>query len=406
MRTYHHHLKATFQLTGKHMLKKDIARLLLVIITTAIVINPVQTFAGENEKITPIKKQSQEKFRIGYLEGGSYSMYPAILLGIANGLQELGWLEEFSVPESVDTSKTAEIWQWFSDHISSEYIEFVADAYWSADWKKELRAKNKAAIIDRLTHEKDLDLIIANGTWAGQDLANNDHSTPVLVCSTGNPIQAEIIKSAEDSGFPHVHARVDPTRFQRQIMLFHDIIGFKKLGIAYIDTVAGRSYAAVEDVRKMSQEIGFTLEECLLPDKVEGQALTDLTIDCHKKLAPKIDAMYITIQTGITLQGMPQLLAPLEASKIPTFSQAGSREVEHGVLLSISQANYRYVSKFHAETIARIFNGTPPNNIGQVFEAPPKIAINIAEAEVIGFNPSVDILSAADEIYNEIKVTD
>ena len=61
---------------------------------------------------------------------------------------------------------------------------------------------------------------------------------------------------------------------------------------------------------------------------------------------------------------------------------------------------------FHAETIAKVFNGAAPGDLVQVFEDPPKIAINIAEAEKIGFNPSVDILSAADEIFNEIEVAE
>ncbi len=39
----------------------------------------------------------------------------------------------------------------------------------------------------------------------------------------------------------------------------------------------------------------------------------------------------------------------------------------------------------------------------QLFEEPPKIAINIKTAEIIGFDPPVDILLAADEIFQEIE---
>ncbi len=34
---------------------------------------------------------------------------------------------------------------------------------------------------------------------------------------------------------------------------------------------------------------------------------------------------------------------------------------------------------------------------------PPKIAINLKTAEIIGYDPPVDVLGAADEIYQEIE---
>ena len=39
----------------------------------------------------------------------------------------------------------------------------------------------------------------------------------------------------------------------------------------------------------------------------------------------------------------------------------------------------------------------------QLFEEPPKIAINLKTAELIGFDPPVDILLAADEIFQDIE---
>ncbi len=383
---------------GKHVFFKC-----LILLVSLSMIMAASAFAGKEFKVAPVKKDNGEKFRIGYLEGGKYQMYPAVLRGIVAGLAELGWIQSADIPEFEDTGDTSKIWEWLSENIRSDYLVFPADAYWSSGWDSDLRQKNKDTIISRLSGKKDIDLMIANGTWAGQDLANSDHAVPVIVCSTSNPIQAGIIKSETDSGLSHVHARVDPTRFQRQVSLFHDIVGFQTLGIAYIDTVAGRSYAAVQDIEAMAEQMGFSIERCLLPDKVEGQELVDLTAECHRKLAGKVDAVYITVQTGVTLKSLPQLMEPLNEKGIPTFSQGGSHEVEHGVLLSISQDNYRYVSMFHAETIAKVLNGASPGELDQVFEDPPKIAINIAEAEIIGFNPSVDILSAADEIYTTIE---
>ena len=38
----------------------------------------------------------------------------------------------------------------------------------------------------------------------------------------------------------------------------------------------------------------------------------------------------------------------------------------------------------------------------QLFEEPPKIAINLKTAEIIGFDPPIVLLGATDEIFHEI----
>jgi len=80
---------------------------------------------------------------------------------------------------------------------------------------------------------------------------------------------------------------------------------------------------------------------------------------------------------------------------------AGSQEVEQGILLSLARADVSYVGLFHAETIARILNGAKPRQLSQLWVDPPKIALNLGTARIIGFDPPVDILLAADEVYEK-----
>ncbi len=40
--------------------------------------------------------------------------------------------------------------------------------------------------------------MITMGTWAGQDLANDGHSVPTLVCSVSDALASKIVNSAED----------------------------------------------------------------------------------------------------------------------------------------------------------------------------------------------------------------
>lgn len=352
---------------------------------------------------TAPSKHNGKKWRIGYYEGGAYTDYQLTLIATIKGLMDLGWIEQAEIPPQQE-EQTEGLWDWLSQQARSDYLEFPKDAYYTAKWDEEVRKKTAGEIIDRLNTKKDIDLMIAMGTWAGKDLANDKHDTPTMVLSTSDPIAAGIIKSEEDSGYAHVHARVDPTRYERQIQMFHDIINFQKLGIAYEDTPAGKSYAALDKVEKTAEERGFEVVGChTISDTPDIKAAQESVIKCFQQLTGKVDAIYVTKQSGVSPQTLPKLVQILNSSRIPSFSQSGSDEVKQGILLSISTAGFKYVGRFYADTIAKILNGAKPGDLEQVFENPPKIAINLATASTIGYDPPVDVLGAADEIFQEIE---
>jgi ABC-type uncharacterized transport system substrate-binding protein len=354
-----------------------------------------------NFSVAP-KANNGAKWRLGYYEGGPYPDYQASMIATVRALMELGWMEKAEIPPQ-KAEQTKELWNWLSSQSKSDFLEFVKDAHYSADWNDDVRKKTSPEIIKRLNEQKDIDLMIAAGTWAGKDLANNEHHTDTIVISTSDPVSSGIIKSVEDSGYEHILARVDPKRYQRQIRIFHDIVGFKKLGMAYADTDAGRSYAALEPVREVAKERGFEIIGCFTKDDIPDSKLAAASVEqCFQDLVKKADAIYVTKQNGVNKGSIPDLVAIANSSRIPTFSQSGSEEVKWGFLLSISQAGFKYVGQYYAETIARIFNGARPVQLDQVFEGPPKIAINLRTASIIGFDPPVDTLGAADEIYQEI----
>jgi ABC-type uncharacterized transport system substrate-binding protein len=345
-----------------------------------------------------------KKWRIGYYEGGDYLQYQKTLMATVRGLMKLGWIETATIP-SQEGEQTGKLWAWLAGSLASDYLEFVKDAYYSAGWDEKTRKRNAAALMNRLNTEKDIDLLIAMGTWAGKDFANNRHSTPTMVLSTSDPLSAGIITSVEDSGFDHVHARVDPRRYERQVKIFHEIIGFKRLGVAFEDSVNGRSYAAIDVVERLSKELGFQVIRCYTKSDIPDVGVAEKSvIDCFEQLVSKVDAIYITEQRGVTRGSIPKLVDVAIRHNIPTFSQAGSEPVRFGVLASLSQAGLRYVGEFHAETFAKVFNGAKPNQLEQLFEEPPKIAINLKTAELIGFDPPLVLLGAADEVFDEIAV--
>jgi len=317
---------------------KRIVAIIISMVFIIFILPSVVPAASKNNNypITP-KTKNGAKWRIGYCEGGSYTNYPKNLRTLISAFSDIGWVEETKLPAQ-EENETTKLWKWISANVKSEYIQFVEDAYWSSDFKKNLRGKNKETMIERLSNKKDIDLMLAMGTWAGQDLANNDHSTPTIILSSSNPIQSKIIKSVDDSGFDHINARVDPTRYERQIRIFYDIFNFKRLGIAYEqNTPEGRSYAAIDDVKKVANEIGFKIVTCNAPwANTTAEELKAGVYKCHAELASQVDAFYITVHGGVKPKNFATLMKPLYENEVPTFSQLGSRDVRYGALLSIA----------------------------------------------------------------------
>nr|WP_233256834.1 ABC transporter substrate binding protein [Achromobacter sp. RW408] len=338
------------------------------------------------------------KWRIGYFESGDYSEYPRTLRVIVDGLQKLGWI---TVPVIPDGLNGRQMWEYLADNARSDTLEFVRDAWWQpGNFDAAQRPAVRESIKQRLEGRKDIDLIIAMGTWAGQDMAGLGAPVPTIVASTSDAVGSRITRSAQDSGLDNLHARVQPERYQRQVRLFHEIVPFKRLGLVYEDSPEGRTYSAVEAVEQVAREQGFKVLTCNAPSNgIAPEVATRNALECYARLAPQIDAAYVTVHRGVTPTSIDTVAEILRQARVPSFSMLGSEEVKHGLLLSLAQADYSYVGLFYAETMARIFNGAKARELSQVWIDPAKIALNLQTARVIGFDPPVDILLAADEVY-------
>jgi len=374
-----------------------IISLLLFLICTSV-------FAADTRDFpTKPKKNNQQKWKLGYYEGGEYLYYQLIFIATVKELMTYGWIETIDIPDQKG-AQTVELWKWLVKNVKSDYIEFVKDGHYTANWDDSLTEKVIAKIITRLNTKKDIDLMIAAGTTAGQGLSNNKHHTSTIVISSSDPVHAGIIKSAENSGYEHIWARVDPFRYERQIRIFHEIIGFKKLGIAYPATSVGRSSVAISDIKKLSKEYGYEIVSCYTQDETPDLKSAEESVKkCFRELSKKTDAIYVTAQNGVTPQSIPELVDIANKAQIPTFSQSSSTEVKAGFLMSISQINWKFLGNFYAQTITKVFNGAKIGYLEQVFEDPTQIAINLASAKKIGFRFPLDILAGAVELYETIE---
>jgi hypothetical protein len=99
---------------------------------------------------------------------------------------------------------------------------------------------------------------------------------------------------------------------------------------------------------------------------------------------------------------MKELLEPLIDAGIPSFSQLGSKETRLGVLMSISQNDFKHEGMAAAKAIVKVIGGVKPRDISQIFTGPLGMAINLKMAMLIGWDPPLEVLTAVDSIYQDL----
>ena len=360
------------------------------------------SFAHWPHDIDPCVRSNGHPWRIGYYEGGSWVEYPKHLCGLINGFAKLNWINDSYSPDEIKQYNSGELWNWLSSRADSPYIEFVRDAHYSAEWSETKRTQVRQIIMERLKHN-DLDLIIAMGTWAGIDLANDEHTVPTIICASSDPIRIGIIKSLEDSGRDHVHAMYNPERYLRELSAFHNIIDFDTLGIVYEDSDVGRIYANIREIHAVAKQRGFEVIERHVPDTdTPRDKCAEMVKTVFEELAPSIDALWLPAHRGQTHHSMPDILQPLMDNNVATWAQEGTEAVRRGVLLSVSEADLNDAGLFYAHVIASVFNGVKPRDIRQYFREPLAFAINLETAKHIGFSVPKPLLKSADVVYTKI----
>ncbi|MFW6312186.1 MAG: ABC transporter substrate binding protein, partial [Nanoarchaeota archaeon] len=231
---------------------KFIAIILLFVIITSLLF---YKGLSRNVKFNKIKK-----LNIGYIESGPYIDYPIILRNITEGLMELGELPIYELPSLYGNNDSKVVWDVLTK-IESKKIQFIEGGYWSSNWYSdkinELREKIKREI-----KEKNINLIIAMGTLAGQIMANEQFNTPTVVVHSVDPVKSGITNSCADFKFPHIYTMCKKDMFERQIQIFYRLIDFKRLGVIYENSEYGKTVSAIDQIQKASIDLDFQIIPC------------------------------------------------------------------------------------------------------------------------------------------------
>jgi ABC-type uncharacterized transport system substrate-binding protein len=317
------------------------------------------------------------KFRIGYIEAGQFWTFTGTLNATKDALARMGWLDK---------------------------VEFPRDAHFSPGWEPEKKEELQSDA-RKLMARTDLDLVIAAGTDATKAiLAVNNGRTPIIGIAISDPIRAKFIINENDSGIDNFTVYMEKDRYRRMFRMFHEVVGFKKLGLIYSDTENGRLFANVDDGLQIAAERGFQIVEYT---KVSRAEKTEECLEGIRSLIKQgIEAFFITQINCYdwSASDVKQLLDELSDNKIPTFAREGTKYVKAGALMGFSTTDFTSRGNFLSDKIVRIFQGEKPRSLPMVDPTKPKISLNLATAMKIGFDPPVDLLGSSDEIFQEVTL--
>jgi len=314
-----------------------------------------------------------KKLRIAYVEAGEYWTYTESYNAIKNYLKSQNW---------------------------DNKVEYLQNAHFSPGWDKKEELKEA---VKKLMARNDIDIIISAGTSAtGAIIEQNNKKTPILAMAVADAVKSKFVTNQNDSGIDNFTVRIVPGRYKRMFEIFHEVVGFQELGLIYPDSENGHKYSNVEDAHQVAKELGFKIIEY----KKIGDS--ESTQDCHAGIQylidQGIDAFFIPALNCFDwkVSDVASLLEMLTQNKIATFSREGTRTVKAGSLMGFSTYDFSDRGRFLGERVIKILSGTKPRKLTMVDNATPKITFNLDVASKIGFDPSVDILGASDEIYQEI----
>jgi len=92
----------------------------------------------------------------------------------------------------------------------------------------------------------------------------------------------------------------------------------------------------------------------------------------------------------------------LTERKVPTFARDGRAYIRSGALMGFSSTDYSGEGIFLAENVVRILRGEKPRSLPMVDTVAPKIVLNLAVAEELGYDPPVELLAASYEVFQEV----
>ena len=257
--------------------------------------------------------------------------------------------------------------------------------------------------IQRLKSRDDVDLIFSIGTQTTKRMIKEIKEKPIVFTDLGAPETSGIVTNWKGSGANYTGVETR-NYLNIGINLLHELIAFDSIGMVYLKGSPSHE-GAIKMVTELGQDTGFELvtKGFALRDENEKRYSEEvIRRELQKALdevAPKVDVFYVQISATFE-QNFDLFLDAFKKYSVPSAGEP--IYIKKGLVIGIGRHKEKFGSQC-AEYAVKILNGanpgTLPMDIGKEFS----FALNIEAATIVEYKLSLDILGAADVIYQKIE---
>ena len=256
--------------------------------------------------------------------------------------------------------------------------------------------------VRQLSQRKDINLIFSLGTHTTQRLVGNIHTTPFVFTGVGDPVEAGIVQNWKSSGRNYTGVET-PEYYSTVVRLMHTFVHFNRLGMVYLEGSPSHE-AGIAQIKNLAKELGFEFiyagfplrneEKVPYPDDLIRQKL-EQSLD---KVCSKADAIFVQTSTTFTKE-FATFLAAFKKYRI--ISAGDPTNIHKGLVMGIGKDAYRFGEQC-AQYAVKILEGASPGDLPMDVGTKLSIQVNLAAAELIGYDPPFELVSAADNIFHDI----
>lgn len=260
--------------------------------------------------------------------------------------------------------------------------------------------------IKELAGRSDIDLIFTIGTHSTKRMVKAEKKTPIIYTIVGDPQYAGIVTDWKSSGANYTGVET-PEYYTKVVRLMHHFVGFKSLGMIYLKGSPSHE-AGIRQISALSRELGFKFVAKGFPlrnehrvrfprDQIRSNMQSNLESVC-----PQVEAFFVQTSSTFTKEFDLFMTAFL---KYRTISAGDPTNIKKGLVMGIGKDATRF-GRQCAQYAVKILSGTAPADLPMDTGSKLSVDVNLKAAEMVGFEPPFELISGADNLYQDVTPTD
>ena len=259
--------------------------------------------------------------------------------------------------------------------------------------------------IQELSGRSDIDLIFTIGTHSTKRMIKAEKKKPIVFTIVGDPENAGIVENWKSSGANYTGVET-PEYYSKVVRLMHHFVAFKSLGMIYLKGSPSHE-AGISQIQELSKELGFTFVHKGFPLRNENRVpfpreqIRSNMQSALQEVCPKVEAFFVQTSNAFTEEFDLFMAAFL---KYHIVSAGDPTNIKKGLVMGIGKDADRF-GRQCAQYAVKILEGTAPAELPMDVGVKLTVDVNLKAAQMIGFEPPFELISGADNLYQDVIST-